>query len=458
MSDSRPYPRLETFERLHISDGMAIDADRWQQAHRYHRQRQNFHYQALQQPGIVKGLGVTVVADQPDGRVLQIQPGIAIDVEGNPIIVKQPEEFRIMSEAPEGQSLMVHIAVNYVDPDDLRHPPTQHTVVENFRIVEKLHLDPHDVELCRIALLPSATQIQVPLNVFSPGPNQLDFRGRRSPRPYFQGQVQVGQIIRDRPADIAIGQGLTDLLRSLDGLYPALNGSPSIKTFPAKGLGQHDALDCHLIYVSYEILKTLPNPALQQLQTYLAQGGVLLVGADFAEVNLLDWLDLGQELQSGLTEARRDVDLLAQMGQQLQTEIAANQQAIQHQLAELEQPLQAIAPQLGLDLSGSGELDHDHPLRWQPFTFSQWPKRQGHTIYLKNWGGLVWMVGDLSRSWGRNAQPDLPRDALRSAQEWGINLLSFAVQRQQWHQAMQQLPAPQPDNRPDSLRGRVQTT
>ena len=455
MSDSRTYPRLEAFERLHISDGMAIDADRWQQAHRYHRQRQNFHYQALQQSGIVNGLGVALLPEQPDGRVLQIKPGIAIDVEGNPIIVKQPEEFRMMSEAPEGQSLVVHIAVNYVDPDDLRHTPTQRTVAENFRIVEKLQLDPHDVELCRIELFPNASQIQAPPNVFSPGPNQLDFRGRRSPRSYPQGQVQVGQIVNDRPADTASGQGLSDLLRSLDGLYPALGGSPRVKTFPAKGLGQRDALDCHLIYIAYDVLKNLANPALQQLQTYLAQGGVLLVEADFAEVNLLDLLDLGQELQSGLAEAHRDVDLLAQMGKQLQTELAANQDAVNQRLAELEQPLQTIAPKLGLSLTDPGDLDPDHPLRWQPFTFSHWPQRQGHTIYVKNWGGLVWMVGDLSRCWGRNADSD--RAALRAAQEWGINLLHFATQRQQWLQAMQPQ-APNVDHRSDSLQRRVQNT
>ena len=455
MSNSRAYPRLEAFERLHISDGLTIDADRWQQAHRYHRQRQNFYYQALHEPGIVDGLGVALLPDQPDGRWLQIQPGIAIDIEGNPIVVKQPEAFRIESEAPAGQSLQVHLAVNYVDPDDLRHSPTQSTVVENFRIVEKLQLDPRDVELCRIQLGPGATQIQTPVNVFSPSANQLDFRGRRQPQSYPQGQVQVGQIVSDRPDDQTSLNGLTDLLRSLAGLYPALRSGSTVQTFPAKGLGQPDARDCHLIYVAYDTLLTLANPALQHLQNYLAQGGVLLVGADFAAVQLLDWLNLGQELQSGLAEASRDFELLALMGEQLQTEVAANQTAVMQRLAELEQRLGAIAPRLGLTLTGSGKLDQDHPLRWQPFTFSQWPQRQGHPIYVKNWSGLVWMVGDLSQCWGRNAQPELPRETLRSAQEWGINLLHFAVQHQRWHQAMQPQD-PNLDSRPDSLQRRVQ--
>ena len=59
-----------------------------------------FHYQSLHQPGIVCGLGVSVIpapADLPaqyrDGRWLQIQSGIAIDLVGNPIIVPQPIDF-----------------------------------------------------------------------------------------------------------------------------------------------------------------------------------------------------------------------------------------------------------------------------------------------------------------------------------------------------------------------------
>ncbi len=70
MSDPRPYPRLQPFERLQISDGITINAERWQFAHEYHRQRQNFQYQALYEPGIVYGLGVAIIPGQPDGRLV----------------------------------------------------------------------------------------------------------------------------------------------------------------------------------------------------------------------------------------------------------------------------------------------------------------------------------------------------------------------------------------------------
>lgn len=457
MPEFRAYPRLEVFERLQISDGLTITAERWREAHGYHRQRQNFQYQALYEPGIVYGLGVAPLLDQPDGRLLQIQPGVAIDIEGNPIVVSLPEEFRLTSEASEGQSLLVYLAVNYVDPDTLRYNTTIRSVKETFRIVEKLHLGPEDVEICRVLLQPGATQIQIPRDVFRPVANELDFRGRYHPRPYPQLWVQVGQITADRPSQPGSPRGFTDLLRSLPGLYPELRGVPTIQTYTAQTLGRESALDCHLLQIPLNLLLSVPAPAILRLQTYLAQGGLLLVTADFADVNLLDLLDIGYELRSGLQDAERDRDLYDQTGAQLIAEITANQSAINQRLSEIQQQLGAMADRLRVPLVGNGDLEPDHPLRCHPFLFSQNPERLGHPIYVKNWGGLVLLVGDLTVCWGRDATPPLSREVLRSAQEWGINLLHFAAQRRQWLQAMRSQPTASSIT-PDSLQQRIQTS
>jgi hypothetical protein len=180
--------------------------------------------------------------------------------------------------------------------------------------------------------------------------------------------------------------------------------------------------------------------------------------ADFDAVDLLELLDIGQELQLGLLEAERDRDLFNQTGVQLQQEIAANQTAISDQITAVEQSLTAIAPRLGISLTDPGTLADDHPLHWQPFTFSQLPDRQGHPIIVRNWGGLVLMLGDLTRCWSHRASPPIPRDRLRAAQEWGINLLHFAAQRHQWTQALIPIittPDDYPSDRPDSLQRRT---
>ena len=57
------------------------------------------------QPGIVFGLGVRSIpapeyasVQYRDGRWLEIKPGIAIDLQGNPIVVPELETYRIASE------------------------------------------------------------------------------------------------------------------------------------------------------------------------------------------------------------------------------------------------------------------------------------------------------------------------------------------------------------------------
>ncbi|MEL7227444.1 MAG: hypothetical protein AAGL17_22085, partial [Cyanobacteria bacterium J06576_12] len=87
---------LSPLQRLQVDDGMLITADHWQLAHQYHRQRQTIHYESLHKGGIVSGLGVSVgpIPEEASNRYRQprwltIQPGLAIDNQGNPIVVAQ---------------------------------------------------------------------------------------------------------------------------------------------------------------------------------------------------------------------------------------------------------------------------------------------------------------------------------------------------------------------------------
>ena len=97
-----PNPAINPFERLNATDGLLINAERWRKVEQYHRGKQNFHYQALHQPGIVCGLGVKLITPDSnvpevfkDGRGIQIQPGIAIDLKGNPIVVPKAQNIHI---------------------------------------------------------------------------------------------------------------------------------------------------------------------------------------------------------------------------------------------------------------------------------------------------------------------------------------------------------------------------
>ena len=141
MSHPFPPPSIKPFDRLQAADGLLINAERWRTAHDYHRHRQNTHYQCLNQPGIVCGLGVRdipapskVQAKYRDGRWVQIQPGIAIDVAGNLIVVNRHYDYPIDLDVASSQPMMVYLVVSYVDPDEIRRSQQSETILETYRI------------------------------------------------------------------------------------------------------------------------------------------------------------------------------------------------------------------------------------------------------------------------------------------------------------------------------------
>jgi hypothetical protein len=77
-------------KRVNPFQGLVIDADAWQDAHNYHRNHQRLHLLAFHGTGIVAGLEV-VSHNPPDSSVV-IQPGLAVDPEGNTIIVSQAQD------------------------------------------------------------------------------------------------------------------------------------------------------------------------------------------------------------------------------------------------------------------------------------------------------------------------------------------------------------------------------
>ena len=175
-------------ERQQVRDGLLLTAERWQRAHDYQRQRQNLHYQSINQPGIVCGLGVRVIpapkevaAQYRDNRWVQIQPGIAIDVEGNPIIVPHQINFPIATELKDSEPVTVYLIAQYRDPDCLRANSEEEVVQETFRIDERSYPpERSEVELCRVLLRASHQELLgTPADVFFPGYGDLDLRYRR---------------------------------------------------------------------------------------------------------------------------------------------------------------------------------------------------------------------------------------------------------------------------------------
>ncbi len=393
VNQSFPSPLPQPLHRVNVYDGLMMNAERWGLAHHYHRQRQNVHYQSLNEPGIVCGLGVRVVeapseanARFRDKRWVEIQPGIAIDLEGNPIIVDPStnRKFRIATSAPSTGTLTVYLVASYVEPETENSGETvspDHLLREWFRFDEKTS-PPTDkeIELCRIELQGGTVELENPEDVFFPKENQINLCHRRQVKVRPQATIKVATTIN------ATYDNLLYLMQSVSRLYPSLQGITEI----GQANSDTDLSNYDLIYVTASQAIDLYDNELRLFRQYLETGGVILV-------------ELSQENRNLLEQAK-----------------------------------QAIAYQFHISLQPWQELSFNHPLRTQPFLFAKPPRINQHPIQLWNAGGIILIEGDLSAAWGLNESLNLERHDIRSAQEFGINILTFAWQQRQMHQLLQE--------------------
>jgi Domain of unknown function (DUF4159) len=386
MTHPFPTPTIAAMQRQQVKDGLLLTAERWQRAHDYNRKRQNLHYQSLNQPGIVCGLGVcaipapeTVAAEYRDNRWVQIQPGIAIDLEGNLIIVSERINFRIATELKESEPVTVYLVAQYRDPDQLGIAPDQEVVQETFRIDERSSLPGRsDVELCRILLIGKQDLISTPADVFFPGYGDLDLRYRRQAQARPQGLVQIAEINHDDENCSQNFFNLTYFLRAVEDIYPSLRGTETV----AQVTWDDDLYPYDLLYLTGCKGLSLNAHQFSMLSRYLKMGGTLLIDAP-----------------SGATDLIHSVQSLAHT---------------------LQTPLKSLK-----------ESRRDHPLRIKPFLFSALPMVDKTRLQLLSGGGIILSIGNLAESWGLDEEMMRSRTEVRTTQELGINILHFAWKRRQ---------------------------
>ena len=462
MTNHFPPPSIQQFERLHVTDGLLIDAQRWQLAHQYHRQYRRTYYQSLHQPGIVFGLGVhivpapaDVVAKYRDERWVEIQPGIAIDLFGNFIVVPEPMSYRISSEATPEKPLMVYLVVKFRDPEELRTRRTTDRIIETFRIDEKTSPPTEgDVELCRILLKAGKFKLEVPVHVFSPSYNQLDLRYRLQPQARPQAVVQVAMykgLAVDNNEHERILANLSYLLQSTSGLYPALQGGDEIGQFSLQFAELQNILEYDLFFMVDRQVHVLGESEFEVLRQYLKAGGTLLVEASsdlkhWRQGNAIkDLSQLYHELEQALTQIDNtpNIDTDTRL-KQCRQDIVSEREMIATELARRKNSIagrfQEFAQSLGVLLTPLEKLDRHDLLRTQPFLFAAAPTINRKPIQILSGGGIIVALGNLSGAWGINEKRLTSREAIRTAQEIGINILYTAWRRRQLTWGQQPLP------------------
>jgi len=435
-----PYPEIKPFERLQVSDGLMINSERWRLAHEYHHHRQNMQYQSLFLPGIICGLGVAPIAapaDLPakfrDGRWVQIQPGIAIDLHGNFIVVPEPLDFRISSEAFDLKIEIVYLVLNYVDPAKLKRLPSNEVLVETFRVNERTGLPLNtDIEICRLAIAEGILEIQKPIDMFAPSVSQLDLRYRLQAKLRPQNLINIACLNSSNNKQRLISQNFKFLGQALTSLAPSLSLIEPIGNLNINAeIGLGNLINYHLIYLTSEQIPTLNEATQLALQEYIANGNLILIEASIRNTHLENLLTIQQELKSASTKLKRtSASAIDQSSIQaeLQTEIEAIAIKVNSHTQDLLNSFSSLVPQASSMLAFS-DLARDHPLRSQPFLFDRLPAIAEQPIQILAGGGVIIVMGDLSTIWGGNSDQELTRENLRTCQELGINILNYAAQR-----------------------------
>lgn len=452
MTYSPPTPPVQPLQRLRVTDGLLINAERWRLAYDYHHQRQSLYYQSLHQPGIVCGLGIHPISppdkiSQPfqDQRWLQVQPGMAIDDQGNCIVVPEPIDFRIASRVE--QPTTIYLVLQYVDPEQLQQSEENPVLTEVFRIDEKTHPPgPGEVEICRI-VIDTQAQLELPTDPFFPQINQVDLRYRRQPRSRPQAVLQIAQVspIAPSPQNQQSVTNFQAFLRSIEVLYPNLLAVDA--PHPIELVDRNQAVDLRdydVLYLQTQSAQSLTDVQVRSLRYFLMQGGYLWVEVSVRGTQLAELFTVKAQLQTALSQIDRSQALgasadhqnLQPLRQDITRELSAAQTALTAKLNETGLPFRTLAEQLGQPLQSLQTMPADHPIRCQPFQFGALPIVNQQPVELFFSDHLLMLVGDLSVVWGGGSKEGFARDQIRTAQEFGTNILHYAWQRQHYRQLL----------------------
>ncbi|MBW4507246.1 MAG: hypothetical protein KME64_12135 [Scytonematopsis contorta HA4267-MV1] len=400
--DFFPFPSADSLERLRVHDDLIINAERWKFAHSYHRQRQNLIYQSLNQPGIVTGLGVKVI-DSPENvseeakkkHWIEIQPGVAIDINGNPIVVNSSLEllercYPIAVEPPKIESNIyttIYIYIQYRDPDNLEVNFNSERIVEGVKITTNGRNPPAiengEIELCRIQLESGFHTLSNPENPLSPKINEIDLTHRIQAHCRSLAHVRVGCAVG---TESQVYKGFRALINSLDGLFNTLQGNVYEEDINLKNINLNAKFD--LLYFSIETFSQLRqgNVELDVVKDFLNNGGTLIIEVDAFNSDL---------------EKTLEQDLLS-------SEVFIHWHDFEN---------------------------HNFQLLKYPFLFTSLPifYCQGIEIKLSQKGQIILIT---ERFLYACSGINLSRNDIRVAHELGINLLYLAWQRRHLHELM----------------------
>ncbi|MBN1656885.1 MAG: DUF4159 domain-containing protein [Anaerolineae bacterium] len=362
-------------KRIKPADGMAVTAQVWEEAHEYHRQWQRSHDLYAHGPRIVTGL--EVIASDPVDPSVYILPGLALDPLGQTIVVPEPVVYDI-GEA-HGQ---LYLLLTYEES-----PPTAGGEEEDgplyiygrFGIQAVPALDGTPcVELARVRRQSRQSPLLNARKAAHPGPNEIDLRFRPEANKPGQETISVALSYTGKSTDERHSRGMDYVAQALRRAGWRVCVDDFV--LPAPGLEAYT-----LVYLVGHGAFQLSRDEMNALYTYVHGGGTLLIES------------CRRQVRGGDAPADDSfLDLLASMGMELK-EVPAGH-------ALLVEPHLFAAPPPGFETEGAPRV------------------LVGDGIILsQNDYGCLWQ--------GERRGRPATREEIRTAMEWGENILAYALGR-----------------------------
>jgi len=353
--------------RVNPYRGLVIDETTWAEAHDYHRDHLRLHTLAFHDVGVVAGLNVSPVATA--GRTeVEVSAGVAVDADGNMIVVSQ--ERKVPFEGVEAGP--VYVTVGYEENRVNSEANAPRSAPAN-RIVESYKLEvtnkapqPPVIELARLYWTAITAPVKLASDPGNPREDEIDQRFRPNAHAARQVPVTIGVVGEDANGRL---RGLTNLMREVNnvaGYQARYRGGVNLD----EGAGGSD-----LLYVCSPIES---EKAVSTLQSHLGRGGVVF--ADSCH-------------DKAANDTRKSVN--------------------------------DLAGKLGLKLTA---LEQGNPLLDIRYPFAEPPAGAAEGEVVGN-GRFVASLRDYGCAWsGACGKDTLPRETVRSALEWGVNVAIASVQ------------------------------
>jgi len=354
--------------RVNPYRGLVIDETTWADAHDYHRDHLRLHTLAFHDVGVIAGLNVSAVANAAGHTEVEVSAGVAVDPDGNMIVVSQ--ERKVPFDGVEAGPVYVTLGYEENRVNSEANAPRSapaNRIVESYKL-EVTNKAPQApvLELARLYWTAVTAPVKTPSDPGNPREDEIDQRFRGNAHAARQVPVTIGVVGEDANGRL---RGLTNLMREVNnvqGYLARYRGGVNLD----EGAGGSD-----LLYVCGPVES---EKALSTLQSHLGRGGAVFADACHTTAN---------------GDSRKAVH--------------------------------DIASKLGLKLTA---LEQGNPLLDIRYPFSEPPAgaSEGEVVGA---GRFVASQRDYGCAWsGVCGKDTLPRETVRSALEWGVNVAIASVQ------------------------------